>query len=127
MDKTTLVTADFATGAKILKILDRSGLLISLAMWVRVPEYDDWRFVVSSHRLDDAEPAKAYGLIHDALERAGFPLEQTPPLLIFRMDDPFVRTLRRIFNKTRSVEGMRLGGQTIGERFVDDAILYRIQ
>jgi len=95
-------------------------------MWLRLPEYEDWRFLLSSHRLDSAEPSKAYGLVHDALEQAGLPLEHTPPLLIFRMTDPFVRTLRRGFGKSKSVEGMRLGGQMIGDRFVDDAIVYRI-
>ncbi len=53
MDKTALVTADFATGAKILEALDHSGLAISVAMWVYLVEYDDWRFV------------------HDAFKQAG--------------------------------------------------------
>jgi hypothetical protein len=34
--------------------------------------------------------------------------------------------LRRIFAKTKSVEGMRLGGQMIGDRFIEDAWVYRI-
>lgn len=127
MDKAALVTADFAAGARILEILDHSGLGINLAMWLHAPEYEDWRFVLSSRRLDSVEPSKAYGLVHDALEEAGFPLEHTPPLLIFKMSDPFVRALRQIFGKAKSVEGMRLGGQMIGDRFVDDAIVYRIQ
>ena len=127
MDKAPLVTADFAVGEEILKILDHSGLEINLAMWLYLPEYEDWRFVLSSRRLDSAEPSKAYGLVHDALEDAGFPLEQTPPLLIFKMTDPFVRTLRRTFGKAKSVGSMRLGGQMISDRFVDDAIVYRIQ
>ena len=44
-----------------------------------------------------------------------------------KMSDPFVRALRRVFAKTKSVEGMRLGGQQIGDRFVDDALVYRIR
>ena len=127
MDKTALVTTDFATGAKILKILDQAGLKISLAMWLRDSDYEDWRFALASRILDGAEPSEAYGLVHDALNRAGFPFEHTPPLFIISMSTPFVRTLRRIFGKAKSVEGMRLGGQMIGDRFVDDAIIYRIQ
>jgi hypothetical protein len=42
------------------------------------------------------------------------------------MDEPFIRDLRRIFGKAASVEGMRLGGQTIGGRGLDDAYVYRI-
>ena len=127
MDKTALVTTDLAVGARILEILDRSGLKISLAMWLWTSEYEDWRFALASRLLDGAEPAKAYGLVHDALDQAGFLLEHTPPLLIFRMSDPFVRALRRMLGKAKNVEGMRLGGQMIGDRFIDDAIVYRLQ
>ncbi len=127
MDKTALVTADLTIGAKVLEALDSSGLGISLAMWLHTPEYEDWRFVLSSRNLDRLEPSEAYGRVHDALDRAGIALENTPPLLILGMTDPFVRTLRRIFGKARSVEGMRLGGQMIHDRFVDDAVVYRIR
>jgi hypothetical protein len=127
MDRATLVTAEFGTGAKVLEILDRSGLAVSVAMWLYAPEYEDWRFVLSSRRLDNLPPSEAYGFVHDALEQAGFPLERTPPLLILRMTDPFIRTLRHRFGKGKSVEGMRLGGQMIGGRFIEDALVYRIQ
>jgi hypothetical protein len=46
--------------------------------------------------------------------------------MIFPTKDPFIRELRRIFGKTKSVEGMRLGGQLIGDRFLEDAYVYQI-
>jgi hypothetical protein len=42
------------------------------------------------------------------------------------MTDPFVRQLRRRFGKAKSVEGMRLGGQLFGDRYIEDAYVYRI-
>lgn len=127
MDKAVLVVADFTTGAAILGALDRSSLSISVALWLHLPEYEDWRFVLSSRQLDAARPAEAYGLVHDALSAAGISLEQTPALLILKMSDPFIRALRRTFGKSKSVEGMRLGGQLIGDRFVEDALVYRVR
>lgn len=127
MDRTTLVAADFTIGAKLAEALDRSALSISAALWLYSSDYEDWRFVIASRRLDDAEPPEAYGLVHSALEAAGISLQQTPPLLILKMSDPFIRELRRIFGRTRSVEGMRIGGQVIGDRFVQDALVYRIR
>jgi hypothetical protein len=127
MDKAALVTADFAASAKLLEALDDADLAISVALWLNSPDYEDWRLVLSSRRLDTAYPRSAYGLVHDALERAGFLLEHTPPLLILKMTDPFIKGLRQIFGKARSVEGMRLGGQTIGDRFVQNALVYRIR
>jgi hypothetical protein len=76
---------------------------------------------------DAAEPSQAYGLVHDAFAAAGISLEQTPALLILKMSDPFIRALRRIFAKAKSVEGTRLGGQLIGDRFVGDALVYRVR
>jgi hypothetical protein len=127
MDKTLLVSGvDLDKGAKILRILDGAALKISVALWVYLPEYEDWRLVLSSRKFDAVRLPKAYGLFHDALEAAGIPLERTPPVMILGMSDPFIRSLRRIFGKAKSVDGMRLGGQTIGDRFVDDAYAYRI-
>ena len=42
------------------------------------------------------------------------------------MSDPFIRDLRRRFGKSKNVAGMRLGLQTIGNWFVEDAYVYRI-
>ena len=47
--------------------------------------------------------------------------------MILKMSDPFIRALRRIVAKTKSVEGMRLGGQFLGDRFVQEALVYRIR
>ena len=122
-----MVAADFTTGLELVQALDRSDLSISVALWLYSPEHDDWRFALASRRLDAAEPSQAYGLVHEALAAAGISLEHTPALMILRMSDPFIRALRRIFAKAKSVEGVRLGGQLIGDRFVGDALVYRIR
>ena len=127
MDKAALVTVDLAKGTAWLKALDDFGLGISVAMWVYLPEYEDWRFVLSARRLDAVRLPKAYGLVHDAFDRAGFPLERTPTLLILPMKDPFIRELRRTYGKAKTVEGRRIGGQMIGDRFVEDGFVYRIR
>lgn len=127
MDRTALVAADFTAGTELVEALDQSALSISVALWLYSPDHEDWRFVIASRRLDMAEPSEAYGLVHNALTAAGVSLERTPSLLILKMSDPFIRALRRIFAKARNVEGMRLGGQLIGDRFVEDALVYRIR
>jgi len=127
MDKATLVTSDLAVGDELVKALDEASLPPTVALWVHLPEYGDWRFALASPALDNAQPAAAYGLVHKALKSANMPPELTPTLSIFRMSDPFIKDLRRIFGKTKSVRGMRLGGQLIGDRFLEDAIAYRIR
>jgi hypothetical protein len=126
MYKTALVERDLALGAEIVRILDDAALRIKVALWVNLDEFSDWRMVLASREFDKAGPREGYGLLHKALDAAGIDYKATPIIMIFRMDDQFVRFLRRTFAKARSVEGMRLGGQTIGSRSLDDAYVYRI-
>src|ERR1700730_7488633 len=125
--KAPLVTIDLAKGTEWLKGLDDSGLGVLVALWVYLSEYEDWRFVLASRHLDALKGTKAYGAVHDAFERAGFSLEETPSLLILPMKDPFIRELRRTYGKARIVERRRLGGQLFGDRFIEDGIAYRIR
>jgi hypothetical protein len=127
LDKTVLVAPDFSAGLELVHALDKSALSISVALWLYSPEHEDWRFALASRRLDAVKPSAAYGLVHDAFAAAGIPLERTPSLMILKMSDPFVRDLRGIFSKTKNVEGMRLGGQLIGDWFIQDALVYRIR
>lgn len=126
MDKTALVAVDLERGSEILVLLDRANVKVNVALWVFLSEYEDWRLVVSGRRFDALSLRDAYRLLHDTLAAGGITVEKTPPVMILPMFDPFVKGLRRIFAKTKSVEGMRLGGQTIGDRFVEDAYVYRI-
>ena len=90
-------------------------------------EYEDWRYVLASRSLDEAGLVGGYRLVHNALEAAGIPYALTPPLMILKMNDPFIKALRRMFGKTKSVEGQRLDLYTIGNRYVEDGLVYRIK
>jgi len=121
-----LVSVDLDRGSEILRILDEAGLRVSVALWALLEEYNDWRLLVASRRLDESSQLEGYGLVNNALRAAGFSVEDKPSIVILPMTDPTVRALRRLFSKANTVEGMRLGGQQIGKRWVEDAYVYRI-
>ena len=121
-----MVSIDVSLGSELLDILERAKVKVSVALWMFLSEYEDWRLVVAGRQFDSPDPRDAYRLVHDSLNAAGFKPQNSPPVLILPMTDPFIRELRRIFGKTKSVDGMRLGGQMIGDRFVLDAYVYRI-
>lgn len=121
-----MVSLDIDRGAKILDTLLGANVKVNVALWMYLSEYEDWRLVLSARQFDKLGVRAAYGLVHDSLDAAGFTPEKTPPIMILPMADPLVRELRRLFGKAKSVEGMRLGGQMIGDRFVEDAYVYRI-
>lgn len=121
-----MVNIDIGRGSELLETLERAKVKVNVALWMFLSEYEDWRLVVSSRQFDSPDPRDAYRLLNDSLAAAGFAPKKTPAIIILPTNDPFIRELRRIFGKTKSVEGMRLGGQMIGDRFVQDAYVYRI-
>jgi hypothetical protein len=125
MDQATLVSPDINAGGQALAELDAAGVKPVAALLMVSPEYGDWRLVLSSPSLDQAHQLKAYEKVAEIL--AGRFVYRLPPILILPTKDPFIRELRRIFGKTKDVNGMRLGGQTIGNRFIDNAYIYRVQ
>lgn len=127
MDKAALVSAEVEKGRKIVSILDHSGYKINVALWAYFTDYEDPRLVLASPILDSNGPLNSYRVTLDALHREKIPSLASPPLLILRMNDPFIKDLRTYFAHTASVEGMRLGGQSFGGRYISDAYIYRVK
>lgn len=126
MDHAALVGFDLQLGEKIVSALEAAGLRIAVAMWVHFPEYESWRFVLSSKDLDPFSRSDAYLKIDRILVKAGVQPSDIPLTFIIKTTDPFIRTARRAFGKSSSVKGMRLGGQQWGNRYVEDAFAYKI-
>ncbi|MGB6131010.1 MAG: hypothetical protein WCC14_09625 [Acidobacteriaceae bacterium] len=126
MAKADLVDIDLKKAEKVVSALEKSRVPVAAALWVRFPEYEDWRLVLASKRLDPLDPGEAYLRVNRALDDAGLTVWDTPSLFIMKTTDPFVRALHKVFGKAARVEGMRLGGQTWGDRFVDDAYALKI-
>jgi hypothetical protein len=125
MDQATLVNPDVNAGREAVATLDAAGLKPVVALLMVSSDYDDWRLTLASPALDQIHPLKAYEQVTEAL-RGRF-VYTLPPLLILPIKDPFIRELRHMFGKTKEVDGMRLGGQTMGDRFIANAYVYRVQ
>lgn len=127
MDQATLVSPDINAGREALAALDDAQIKSLIAAFVLLPEYEDWRLVLSSPSLDQAHQLKAYQQVTKAL--GGRFVYSLPLILVLPTKDPFIRDLRRIFS-TRIKVGpqttVRLGGQTIGNRFISDAYVLRV-
>jgi hypothetical protein len=127
MDQAILVNLEIERGAQLLSILEEAKLKVNVALYAVLEEYGDWRLVLAARAFDALEIRKARRLFHETLAVAGFGPEKTPATLILPMTDPFIKELRKTFAKTKNVEGMRLGGQLIGGRWVEDAYVYLIR
>jgi hypothetical protein len=126
MDKATLVEVDLQKTERVVAALETAGVRVAVAIWVEFPEYADWRLVLASKDLDASTPRQAYSTVNGVLTQAGLSVWETPTIFIMKTTEPFIRALRKVFGKAASVTGMRLGGQTWGNRFIEDAYAYKI-
>lgn len=107
--------------------LDQAKVKVSVGLFAKLGEYENWRMVLAARAFDGLKITDAYGLIFESLTAAGIGVEKTPSILIFPMRDPFIRDIRRRYGKRENVEGLILGTQSFGGRFVEDGYVYRIR
>ena len=127
MDNATLVNFDIENGQKVIDALDKDGKTPNVALWAKLPDYEDWRLVIASDRLDQSSSLSGYTEINAAIRKAGIPLNRKPSIFWRPMDKPFIQALRRTFASASDTYGMRLGGQMFGDKFLEDAFVYRIR
>jgi hypothetical protein len=127
MDTATLVNFDIENGKEVIDALDRDGKTPNVALWAKIPDYEDWRLVIASDQLDQTSSLSGYTEINEALKRAGFPFRRKPTISLRTMDKPFIKALRRTFASAADTYGMRLGGQMFGDQYLEDAFVYRIR
>jgi hypothetical protein len=127
MGTQALVSFDIENGDSVVKALDDDDKAPSVALWMKIPDYDDWRLLIASERLDQESPRAAYTQIVDALRKAKIPSHREPTILMKPMNDPMIQDLRSAFASAADTRGMRLGGQKFGDKFLEDAIVYRIK
>lgn len=127
MDKVALVNFDIENGKDVIDALDRDGKSPNVALWAKLPEYEDWRLVIASDRLSQSGSLDGYSQINSAMEKARIPISRRPKISLRSMSKPFIKTLRQVFGKAADVYGMRLGGQIIGDQYLEDGFVYRIR
>ena len=126
MDQATLVSFDIENGEKVIKALDDDGRTPDVALWAKIPDYEDWRLVIASQHLDQQSELSGYTEINAALKKAGIPMHRRPTISMRPMDNPFIQDLRRALSSNTDTFGMRLGGQMFGGKYLEDGFVYRI-
>jgi hypothetical protein len=126
VDTSALVSFDIENGDRVIKALADDGKDPDVALWAKLPDYEDWRLVIASNRLDQSSPLSGYEAINAAMQKAGISYRQRPTISWRPMDKPFIQALRNVFASAANTYGMRLGGQVFGDQYLEDAFVYRI-
>lgn len=126
MDQATLVAPDIESALSALHALDGAGLQSIVALLVVLPEYEDWRLILSSPSLDQAHPLVAHDTVSEVL-RGDF-VYTLPPIMILPVADPFFAELRKAIGERINVSSrlrVSLQGLTIGNRYITAGYLLR--
>ncbi len=100
---------------------------MTVALWIlQKARGDDWELVVGTPLYDKLGAQQAYLRLIAALSSEGPIALSDIPIRLDSNRRPFIRELRKVFGKTKSVKGTRLGLQNIGGKWVDDGYIYRI-
>jgi hypothetical protein len=127
MDQAVLVSFDIENGKKVVDALDREGKAPNVALWAKLPDYENFRLVIASDQLDQSSSRSGYSEINAAMKNAGISVHRQPSIFLRPMDNPFIQDLRRVFASASDTYGMRLGGQMFGDKYLEDAFVYRIR
>jgi len=122
MAKTSLVGPDLELGEAVLSALDDAGFPVTVALWLQKTEEHRWELVISTPRYGDKDVYLQF-----TLAIRGRVPEVLVPVRIESNRHPMIQELRKIFGKTKSVKGMRLGLRTLGGTFINDGYVYRIK
>jgi hypothetical protein len=120
MGTPTLVNFDIQNGEEVIKALDQADKSPDVALWAKLPDYENWRLVLASHLLDQKSEFSGYTEIIEAMDKAGIPVHRQPSM---------IKALREIsiFASEAGTYGMRLGGQVFGDKYLEDSFVYRIR
>ena len=127
MGTPALVSFDIEDGEKVVDALDRAGLSPNVALWAKLPDYEDWRLVIASDHLDQSSSRSGYSEINDAIRLAGIPIHRKPTIFMRPMNNPMIQALRSAYASMNDNYARRLGGQTFGDKYLEDAVVYRIR
>lgn len=127
MVKAPLVVPDLEFGKSVLRQLDAASFPISVAIWIFNREDDEWRLVIGSPLYEKLGAQKAYQALIDALSADEPIMLMDLPIHLMGNRKPLIRELRQRYGKSTVTEGMRIGLQSIGDRWIDDAYVYRIK
>ena len=129
MDRAILVGIDIEGGERLLKALDEADLDIHAALWIYLPDPDEWRLMIAFPLVDREGPKKAYILIQSELAKL-----VPPPEISLRnisavgLKNRLIKALQRIvqIRQDSDAKGMWISNSSAYNVFIEAAYIYRM-
>jgi len=129
MDKATLVGIDIEGGTRLLRALDEADFDIHAALWIYLPDPEEWRLMIASPLVDQEGSKKAYTLIQSELARLTPPLEiSLRNISAVGLEHRLIKALQRMVQVHRDFDakGAWISNNSINNIFIEAAYIYRM-
>ena len=126
--KDQLTDAMVEAGAELTRKLDEAGLLTNAALWLFVPEINEWRLLFASPEVSVQGSRKVYEQIRVALEQLGDKASAAPLSAIGLLDQnaDLVKVLKIAIRTGPGIGRVRFSKNVINGHFIEDALIYRV-
>ena len=121
-----LLTDDMVEAGKtLLASLDKAGLEISAALWLLEEDTRSWRLLLASREFDRRGPRVLYSKVRNVLTHSAHPIPLENIHLV-STDHPLVRVLGQMVETGPGIAGIRMTGNTVNGRHLEEAYVYRL-
>lgn len=126
MDTATLVNKQIEEGKKLLERLDQAGVSIPVALWINLPDTDNWRLLFAMNGIDRAGSRRAYTKIYTVIQENGIDLSLGDVSVIDQHNN-LCSQLRQLVHTDAEISTIPFFGNYIqGQRF-PDSVIYRVK
>ncbi len=132
MDKATLVGLvgiDIEDGERLLEALDEASLDIRVALWVYMPDPEEWRFMIALPLVDREGSREAYVRIQSELVKLASPsVISLRNISAVGLEHRLIQALRTAASEYPGMMSKRWFKQTvINGVFIEAAYVYRVE
>lgn len=127
MVKEQLTDSMIDAGEELTKKLDESGLPVTTALWLFVPELNEWRLLFASPEVGTKGPRDVYEKIQHAINELGEKASMVPLSVVGLLDAnaDLVRLLKVAIRTGPGLNRIRFSKNVVNGHFIDDALIYR--
>ena len=127
MGKATLVEADMEAGKALLKKLDEVKFKVKAALWLYMPDPEEWRLVLASPSIDTDGPKRAYETVQSQLQGIGQKdILSLQNISLVSPRDKLIKALKSVIKTGKEISHIRLTRNVINGLFLEDAYIYRL-
>ena len=125
--KEQLTDAMIDVGELLIKQLDENGVPIRVALWLFMPDINEWRLRLESPDIPLLGPRKIYEQIEKARHMLGPQSEAVPLSVISLLNerDQLVQLLGSAMRTGNTTSRIRFTKNVINGHYISDALIYR--